>query len=362
MARAKLTLSRSSLLTNYRIISRKVAGLRLLPMVKANAYGHDAIFVAKSLLKEKNLHGFGVATFPEAVELRKAIKSPGVPIIVFSDSAPWDQARAKLCETYQLEPVFSEVMSMLTFQANPRSTRIRAHIEVNTGMNRMGIPATSLKLVRFAPVSVFTHLADADEPNCALTKRQMAAFSEVVDEVKTRFPKALLHFANSSAIWNAKHYPLMKQMDLARPGLSLYGIRPFSHAKDDGLKRVMHFAAPVINRIYLNAGDQVGYGGTYTCKKKSGEWVAVLAAGYADGLFRSLSSKGIAKIGKRKMNLIGRVSMDLSAMQSDAKIKVGDEVELWGDGIDPYAQAHLAGTIPYELTTRIGQRLEKIYE
>ena len=362
MARAKLTLSRSALLTNYKILSQKVDGLRLLPMVKANAYGHDAIFTAKSFLGQKNLHGFGVATFPEAIELRLGIKNNLIPIIVFSDSAPWNEEHFKLCLKYNLEHVLSETISLLTFQADPRVTKIRAHIEVNTGMNRMGIPMSSLRLVNFSPVSVFTHLADADTPNSSLSKRQTKNFSEVIAETKQRFPKALLHFSNSSAIWNAKQFPLTKEMDLARPGLSLYGIRPFDRAKTDGLKRAMCFTAPVINRIYLNPGDQVGYGGTYTCKKKSGEWVAILAVGYADGLFRSLSSKGLATFGKRKLQLVGRVSMDLSAMHADSKIKVGDEVELWGDSIDPYEQASLAGTIPYELITRIGQRLEKIYE
>jgi alanine racemase len=349
-------------MTNYQIISQKVAGLKLLPMVKANAYGHDAIFTSKAFLAQKNLHGFGVATFSEAIALRAGIKNNRIPILVFSDSAPWNEERYVMCLQYNLQPVFSEVVSMLTFQADPRKTRIKAHVEVNTGMNRMGIPPSSLRLVSFSPVSVFTHLADAESPNSALTKRQMKSFAEVIGEVRQRFPKALLHFSNSSAIWNAKQFPLTKEMDLARPGLSLYGIRPFEKAKNDGLKRAMQFTAPIINRIYLNFGDQVGYGGTYTCKKKSGEWVAVLAAGYADGLFRSLSSKGVATLRKKKLNLIGRVSMDLSAIQADAKMKVGDEIELWGETIDPYVQANLAGTIPYELTTRIGQRLEKIYE
>jgi alanine racemase len=362
MSRAKLILSRSALLTNYRILSGKVPGLRLLPMVKANAYGHDAVYTAKTFLKEKNLHGFGVATFSEAIELRAGIKSAATPILVFSDSAPWDQDRVKLCLKYNLQPVFSEILSLLTFQSDPRHMNIKAHVEVNTGMNRMGIPVSSLRLVNFSPVSVFTHLADADSPISKLTKLQMKNFVEVIAETRQRFPNALLHFSNSSAIWNAKQYPLTQDMQLARPGLSLYGIRPFLRAKDDGLKRAMSFRAPIINRIFLNQGDQVGYGGTYTCKKKSGEWIGVLAAGYADGLFRSLSGVGVATVGKKKLNLVGRVSMDLSAVKMDAKLQVGDTLELWGDSIDPYVQAGLAGTIPYELTTRIGQRLEKIYE
>jgi alanine racemase len=331
-------------------------------MVKANAYGHDAIFTAKSLIREKNLQGFGVATFSEAVSLREGLKDSSVPILVFSDSCPWDDLRTSLCLKYKLDPVLSELSSLLDFQNDFRTRKLNAHIEVNTGMNRLGIPLDALSRIRFLPTSVFTHLAHADEPTCKLTQLQMKNFAKVIDETRVRFPRALLHFSNSSAIWNAKEFLLTQSMNIVRPGLSLYGIRPFAEAKDDGLKRVMRFLAPIINRIHLKKGDQVGYGGTYTCKKSEGEWVSILGAGYADGLFRSLSSRGFAMHKKQKLGLLGRVSMDLSAAEGGKNLKIGDALELWGDSVDPYLQAALAQTIPYEITTRIGQRVEKHYE
>jgi alanine racemase len=148
-------------------------------------------------------------------------------------------------------------------------------------------------------------------------------------------------------------------MDLARPGLSLYGIRPFQKAGEDGLKRVMRFSSRVLNRIHLEQGDRVGYGGTYVCKSAKGEWVGVIGAGYADGVFRSLSNRGIAVHGRKKLPFIGRVSMDLSAVRIPSSVRVGDELVLWGDEVDPYEQADAAGTIPYEITTRIGTRVER---
>ncbi len=361
MARAKIKISRSALLNNYRLLGRKVSHLKLLPMLKANAYGHGANYVAENLLKEKNLFGFGVATFQEAISLRASVKGK-IPIIVFSDCAPWTEDLGKLCVQHQFQPVFSELVSLLTFQKSKSAPLITAHIEVNTGMNRLGIDAESLPLIRFQPSSIFTHLADADNPNSKLTKLQMKNFSEVVLYSKSRFPRALLHFGNSAAIWNHKQYPLTKVMDLARPGLSLYGIRPFEKAKTEGLKRVMRVTAPVINRLFLEKGEQVGYGGTYTCAKASGEAIAVIGAGYADGVFRSLSGKGIAYFKGKKLQFRGRVSMDLSAIESHSKIVIGDHVEIWGEQVDPYEQAHLAQTIPYELTTRIGERVERIYD
>ena len=329
MARARLLVSRSALLQNYKILSRKAPQLKLLPMVKANAYGHGAAFAAETLSSEKNLYAFAVASFAEGIALREQLKNKKLSIIVFSDCAPWSQAQMALCLKHRLEPVFSEIVSLLEFQVDRRAREVQAHIELNTGMNRLGIPSDSLRLVRFMPKSIFTHLADADQPGSALTRLQIKNFTEILPYLKQRFPRAQLHFANSAALWNPKAYPLLKEMDVARPGLSLYGIRPYEKAKTEGLKRAMHFYAPVVNRIFLNPGDRVGYGGTYICRKKAGEWIGIIAAGYADGLFRSLSGQGIALHGKKRLSLVGRVSMDLSAVQGHARMKIGDEVELW---------------------------------
>ena len=360
-SRASVTLSQTALKRNYQILREKVSPLvsdiRMLPMIKANAYGHGAIWAAQVLSQQKNLYGLGVATFSEAIEVRKALKSSNLPIVVFSECAPWTADHLALCKKFKLEPVLSEIVSLLAFQTQRGSQEISAHVEVNTGMNRMGIPFESLPLLKFIPKSIFTHLADADSPKSKLTQGQMMVFEEVMEWTRAKYPHALLHFGNSSAIWNAKQYPLMKEMDLIRPGLSLYGVRPFQKAKTDGLKRVMTYSAPILNKIYLQAGDQVGYGGIYTCRKKNGEWVSVLGAGYADGVFRSLSDQGIGVYERsgQRVKFLGRVSMDLCAVQGLSASQIGDRVILWGDVIDPYEQAGLAGTIPYEITTRIGE-------
>jgi alanine racemase len=360
-SRAEIRLSGSALCGNYRILSKKVPHLGLIPMVKADAYGHGIEFSGKVLRHEKNLHSFGVATLLEGKQLRESLGGR-VPIIVFSDAAPWTRERADLCLKFNLEPVFSEITSLLEFQADRSSRFIQAHVEFNTGMNRLGVPPESINLIRFYPKSAFTHLLDADAPDSGNTKRQIKVFSGLVPALRNRFPKALLHFANSSAIWNHRSYPLMKEMDLARPGLSLYGVRPFADAREDGLRRVMKFSARVMNRIFLKPGDRVGYGGTYQCRNPKGEWIGILGAGYADGVFRALGNQGVAYHGSRKLRFRGRVSMDLSAVEGHPRLQIGDEVELWGDRVDPYEQAILAGTIPYEITARIGHRVERVYE
>ncbi len=359
IARAEVTVSGSALRNNFRILKKKVPALRLIPMVKADAYGHGAAFAARTLLREKGLHAFGVASFREAVELRLSLGDSLVPVIVFSDSAPWTPEHSSLCIRYRLEPVLSEIESLLHFQSLKESRKVPYHVELNTGMNRLGIPVDSLGCVQLPPESVFTHLADADSPRSALTRTQIKRFESALPGIRARFPRALLHFANSATIWNHREFPLLREMDLARPGLSLYGIRPFQKAREDGLKRVMRFSSRVLNRIHLEPGDRVGYGGTYVCKSKTGEWVGVIGAGYADGVFRSLSNSGFAVQGRKKLPFIGRVSMDLSAVRIPSSVRVGDELVLWGDEVDPYEQAGAAGTIPYEITTRIGSRVER---
>lgn len=162
MARAKIHLSRSRLVSNFRLLAKRVPGQKLIAMVKANAYGHGMIFTAESLLAEKMLYAFGVATFSEGVELRLALRNSRVPILVFSDSAPWTENHTRLCVQHRLEPVFGELMSLLTFQTSKLRREVSAHVEINTGMNRLGIPADSMNLIHFEPKSIFTHLAESE--------------------------------------------------------------------------------------------------------------------------------------------------------------------------------------------------------
>jgi len=345
------------------IIAQKAGHQKLLPMVKADAYGHDAVWVSRVLWNDSRarsrLHAFGVATFEEALELRRELPavSRKIAIMVFSDCAPFSKDWYSLCQKQNLEPVLSEIRTFLEFQKYhlglPASKRIRFHVEVNTGMNRLGIPLDSLSLVHSEPASVFTHLAESESPKSPLSVKQLKAFQSVIDWKKRHHPKALIHFANSGAIWNASHFPFYDEMNLVRPGLSLYGVRPYAKAKNEGLKPVMTFEAPVIQKTFLEKGERVGYNGIYRSDKKSGEWVATLAAGYADGVFRSLANQDL---------ILGKVSMDLITVKATARTRIGNWVALWGEGVDPYAIAERANTIPYEITTRLGGRVKRVYE
>lgn len=332
-------------------------------MVKADAYGHDAKWVSSVLWKNpsvrQKLFAFGVATFSEAFEVRESLPAAAkrLPIVVFSDCAPYSSEWLKWCEQKNFEPVFSEIRSFLEFQkqqlSKPMSKRVDFHLEVNTGMNRLGVPVDSLGLVRLKPRSVFTHLAESENPESSLTRKQVRLFNQVISWKNQNHPETLIHFANSGAIWNARHYPFFKEMDLVRPGLSLYGIRPDRSFRNDGLKPVMTYQAPVIQKTLLIKGDRVGYGGTYRSTSSQGEWIATLGVGYADGVFRAMANQD---------RILGKVSMDLITIRATAKTRIGDWITLWGKDVDPYEVADRAATIPYEITTRIGGRVRRIYE
>ncbi len=332
-------------------------------MVKADAYGHDAVWVSKVLWEDdfsrKKIEAFGVATFDEALILRKQLPagSKKIPIMIFSDCAPFHPEWYTVCQNLNLEPVLSEIKIWANFEkyhlSQPVDRRIQFHIELNTGMNRLGMPMDSLSILKTPPKSVFTHLAESESPKSDLSLLQVKQIQQMMDWKNSHHPKSLIHFANSGAIWNSSKFSFFKAMDLVRPGLSLYGIRPFKRAKNDGLRPVMTFEAPVIQKTFLEKGDRVGYNGLYRSSKKTGEWVATLAAGYADGVFRSLANQD---------QILGKVSMDLITVRAKEKTQIGEWFSLWGEGVDPYQIAERAGTIPYEITTRLGGRVKRVYE
>lgn len=366
--RALAQLSRSALVHNFRVLRKLTRAEGLLPMVKANAYGHGSAWVTQILDREfkksQDLRGFGVATVSEALEIRPYTSKS---ILVFSDGKSWTRELVHFYLKQGLEPVLSEQFSLREFLKVRGSLKLPFHVEVNTGMNRLGVSIESaLKLgaikAQEAPQSVFTHLAQSEDPHCKVTTNQMKAWKDLVLRLREKLPACEFHFANSSAIVRDRDYKMPVRMSFARPGLSLYGIRPFERAPENGLKRVMTLSAPVIRNEKINKGDSVGYSAGYVCKKTSGEWVATVAAGYADGVFRSMGNSGeIILSGKsnKRCKILGRVSMDLTAIESSSLVKIGDRMIWWGQELDPYRVAHSAGTIPYEITTRVGARVER---
>jgi alanine racemase len=364
--------SAAALLSNYDAIQAQVPGLSILPMIKADAYGHGASWVARILARSPGLYGFGVATLEEGLEVRKALDTlkQKARVVVISGATPFTIAQGQFCEKYFLTATITREEDWALFFREGFAQRIPYELKFNTGMNRLGMqPGFAKQIAKTLkdrprvehPSGVLSHFAAGENPADKLTQAQLQAFREIRSDLSSALPSTHFHLANSSGIWNAKDLDLKNLTDVVRPGLSLYGVPPWKGAPARGLQPVMTLQAPVIATHRLKAGDRVGYGGTFRVEEPT--YIAILAMGYADGLRRNLGGVG-KPAGHVLLNgvvqpLIGIVSMDMCAVSSTQKTKVGDWAQILGPGIDPWLQASEAGTVPYEMFTGISARVPR---
>lgn len=364
--------SAQALQSNYLAIQKQVPSLSMLPMVKANAYGHGAVWAAKILYKMPNLYALGVATLREGREIREALGASGrkVPIHVFSGCAPWSDERGRYCEKFNLTPVICTDEDWQKFFKGKWPAKIPFELKFNTGMNRLGISLSKAEEVRrqietkgveWHPEGILSHLAIAESPDSKLSQKQLSGFQSLRSVFSTAFSKTHFHLANSSGIWNQKYFQLSDLSDVVRPGISLYGVPPWPEAPPREITAVATLNACVIQIRELKEGESVGYGAKYKVQSGEKARVAILSAGYADGIHRMLSGGGEVWVSGHKGNFLGTVSMDLSAVSCAATTKVGEFVEILGPHIDIWKQAQKAGTIPYELLTSLSGRVERRY-
>ena len=365
-------MSARALTGNFRAIQAQLPAQALIPMIKADAYGHGASWAARELAGLDGLYAFGVATLEEGKQVRLALRGSRARarILVFSGTAPWSDEKGQFCELHGLTPVISTEADWVDFLRGKWPERLSYHLKFNTGMNRLGIPAAyapqvsralKAKPIGWHPEGICSHLAMAEAPEHKLSRLQAERFKQLRGDLEATLPSAQFHLANSSAIWNSKAWGLDSLTDIVRPGISLYGVPPWKGASLRGLAPVMTLLSQVLTVNILKRGESVGYGATYTVKGPGPESIAILGAGYADGLHRRLSGTGWLILGGRKERLLGRVSMDLSAALCSKSVKAGEYAEILGPGIDIWEQSEVAQTIPYELLTSVSGRVQKIY-
>jgi len=335
----------ANLVANARAMLAQTRGARLLPMVKADAYGLGAVPCARAL-RTVSPWGFGVATLDEADELRQA--GFNEPVLVFTPAALPDLPRVRDLDVRVVldhpEPV-------------PRWDR-PFHLEIDTGMARCGVrwdDAAAIIGCRSPHLEgVFTHLhsADTDPPSVAEQWRRFAAARDTLG------PRPrLVHVANSAGAWR-----IPEPLDLVRPGIFLYG----GTAGPDLPVPAPVFAlrAPVVGMRRLAAGDTVSYGAEWTAPRPT--TIATLGIGYADGVPRAAHGRAQVLIGGRRAPVVGRVTMDFVMVDvgpDGGGVQVGDIATLVGeDGgaaitLDEFAG--WAGTISYEVMARLGPRLTR---
>lgn len=346
--RAWVDVDLDALIANARRVGA-VSGARLLPMVKANGYGLGAVAVARAL-EQLDPWGFGVASVEEGAELRAA----GIdrPIVLFTPPlVSWFPAIRR----HRLRPALSDLEALHAWTAQAPAEPF--HVAIDTGMARGGIPAgdhSMLGGVRDALAGVagyegaFTHFhsADTDERSVAEGWR---AFLAAVAALGPR--PAVLHAANSAAALAGRDYAA----DLVRPGIYLYGGRAGPHEP----RAVAALRARVVAIRGLAAGETVSYGATWRAERAA--IVATIALGYADGLPRAFARHGIVRLAGGNAPVRGRITMDMTIVETNDSARVGDEALIFGEELLVDAQAERAGTISYELLTALGQRVERRY-
>lgn len=339
----------------------------ILAIVKANAYGHGAVPVARALA-QAGVGRFGVATLDEGIQLREA----GIedPIIVLGTLVPSEMPAVV---AHRLTPVVYDLRMIrdLIRQVPPDVQPYPVHIKIDTGMGRLGLnPDQWPALLETAGLDrrlmlegLMTHLADADSDDPAYTSRQLERFHAALGHVAASGHKPpLVHMANSAGIimHPASHFSLV------RPGIMLYGYHTLSRARPGlDLRPVLTWHTTIALIRSIPPGGCVGYNRTFTATRPSR--IAVLPVGYADGYSRHLSNRGIVLIGGRRMPVVGRVSMDMTMVDVTdlPDIKPGDPVVLLGhQGSAAITATDIAGmldTISYEVLCSIGPRVSRLY-
>jgi len=339
------TINLTALERNLAWLSSRTAGAKVMAVIKANAYGHDASLIWPSLGAADAL---AVARLDEALALRAAGCRQNVVVLTGVHSV----AEAELAASHDLYWVV-HARHQIDFALVAAG---RVWVKVDTGMHRLGLPAVDLPdaLARLGAmvVGVMSHFACADDPVDAANERQLACFSATTKDVNLS-----RSMANSAALLGQPS----SHLDWVRPGIALFGASPFADlAPVAGLTPVMTLRATVIAVSSLQPGESVGYGGQWCAARPS--TIAALALGYGDGYPRDIPPGVPVLVNGKRAPIVGRVSMDLTTVDvTDVEPPLpGDQVVLWGTCALPVEDvARAIGTIPYVLTTGLGDRVER---
>jgi alanine racemase len=345
----------AALRSNVRTLRRLAPAARVVAVVKANAYGHGLVPTALALGAAAD--AFGVARIDEGLALRAA--GVAQPILLMEGIFTSDELAEAAVRSFDL--VVHDERQIELLEKSQAAHPFVLWLKIDTGMNRLGFRAEEfsaalqrLQRLPTAPreIRLLTHLACADEPEDASTGEQLARFDAL-----TRGVALATSIGNSAAILGtAKAHG-----DWIRPGIALYGVSPFASASADsfGLQPVMTLESTVIATRRVARGEGVGYGATWRAERDTP--VAILAGGYGDCLPRSLTNGAPVLVNGKRASLVGRVSMDMIAVNvaEVADVQVGSRSVLWGAGLPVEEVARHAGTIAYELLCRVSQRVPR---
>jgi len=355
-----------NLVHNLEEIRKKVVPADVMCVVKADAYGHGAVPVTRRLVRE-GVTNFAVARLAEALELRNA----GIEenILIFGSLFP-DEMEHAFVNGFQVTITDNADIDTAMEIAKRRSLYSRVHLNIDTGMGRVGIPydqaqSAIIKLVNIDQIKlegIYTHFATSDEKDKGYSRLQISRFNSVLDGLLNQLPyKPIIHTANSGAILDLPE----TKFDMVRAGISLYGHYPTTETSESiPLKQVMTLKTHVGLLRRIKKGNSISYGRRFTADKDT--TVAVLPIGYADGIHRAMTNNADVLINGKLYPVVGTVTMDqIMVNVGDDPVSIGDKAVFWGDtpqgSLQATEVAHRIGTISYELCCSITKRVPRVY-
>jgi alanine racemase len=355
-ARAVLTVDLGAIIENHRRLRREAPDAEVAAVVKADGYGLGLLEVAPALWRA-GCRSFFVAHPGEGIALRAALAEAAIYVLHgLQGGTGADLADAALI------PVLNHPGEVTSYAAlaRARGRRLPAALQIDTGMCRLGFAPAELERLERADLAalelrlVMSHLACAEETGNPMNQEQLGRF----ERLRALLPGAPASLANSSGMFLGPAF----HHRLCRPGVALYGVNP-TPGRANPMAPVVTLEAPVLQVHEVDVPGSVGYGATH--RTRAGARIATVPVGYADGYLRAAGARAVASIGGHEVPLVGRVSMDLISLDVSAlpagAVRPGVMVELIGgpNGVDALAVA--AGTIGYEVLTRLGSRFARRY-
>ncbi|MEZ5691125.1 MAG: alanine racemase [Rickettsiales bacterium] len=354
MPSATLNINLSALAANYNLLKERHSKNNVAAVVKADAYGLGVREISLRLQKE-GCEDFFVATLDEAIELRNIL--PLANIGVFQGILAGEKEEYIKHNLIPVLNILSQLNDFIWIIENNQN--IKPIIHIDTGMTRLGLSQSDLSypaLQTFreeSSVTIMSHLACADNPEHPKNNEQLQRFKQAVGF----FNNTKTSLANSAGIFLDKEF----HFDMARVGCALYGISP--SVGGNPMRHVATLTAPILQIRELDRDESIGYGATVSLAK--GKKIAIAALGYADGYFRNLGNKGTVHIAGHKAPVIGRVSMDMVAIDLSevpiSMINYDSVVEFINENYSVNDLAADSGTIGYEVFTHIGNRVKRVY-
>ncbi|PCI46109.1 MAG: alanine racemase, partial [Alphaproteobacteria bacterium] len=355
-AQATLTIELDAITDNYKRCRQLAGGVECAAMVKADAYGMGIARVAQALFQKAGCKIFFVANLAEAIKLRAF--TPGAVIYVLNGIFP---DHSDYFIQHNIRPVLNDLEQVRAWARVLPENRPSCAIHFDTGMNRLGLSPDETRLFindkdlreRLDISLIMSHLACSDEPENPLNAQQLAAFKAIT----RHFPDTPASLANSGGILLGPAY----HFDLLRPGLLLFGGNPTRVIMPDKIKPVFQISGKILQIRTLEPGQSVGYGAAWTAQRTC--QIATINVGYADGYLQMFNNCGWAYAKGTKLPVIGRVSMDMIAVDvTDIEISTGSDVELLGKHITLEMASEVSTLSQYEILTGVRDRYQRIYK